>query len=249
MSTLVTKLSESINNPLLKKIDEIVYPISPSVADGNISYYNKYVSADIKGGTARLVGGGHFVDSQETDIGTEVQLDPMNWDTLRIRNAAGNKLFVSGKDRLVRCICQLDTPFIHGLDINQLSYCDSISVLKITDSKATGNLSALSRSRSLVDVRLSGGIKGDLGIFSDYTSITSLILENNIELSGDIVSLKKNIGMTRLFLNLQNHPLWDFDALADGMVDEGRVSGELRTLNTDNTVVTYTFSSGGWTKG
>lgn len=169
------------------------------------------------------------------------------WTYLRIHGAGGGKVFIRKKYDLQRFVCQPDNATI-DVDVDQFACSPKISVFRTSPNAAYGDIRSFSGCTDLTELKLqSSRISGNLDDMRSLTKLKYVDL-SNAKISGDAVSLSKNIEMTSLLLKNASTINFDFDKLADGMVENGRTSGTLATTNTDNTRAVYTFTSNGWTK-
>lgn len=195
---LVTKLNGTVDNaslPYLGGIRIQVQPVDNPTADTQVIG----IHLD-KAAKAKIVGDGYFTNNtlSSNDGKTKELISGRN--NLYVSN--GNfYVCILGKYDLTtirfRRIDTMSYPSKKGFNIEELSYSKKIQVIEMSMSpNVIGDVSVLANFTELTKISLSGTkVSGDVASFKKLTKLTSLDVQNTLNVSGDISAFA---GLTNL---------------------------------------------------
>ena len=184
---LVTKLSGTVNNSSIRKLEEVVLHISAIASPNATSQKLKLgVSKDVE---LEIVGNGYF-----TDAGLSANKGK-TMTALAALNPFAEVYFSNGDyDISIKnkyAINYMDAPSPVSLKIDELSYSKDLTQLTLASKKVTGDISAVKDLTALTQISLQNSqVTGDISAVKDLTALTQILVQGS-KISGDIAALGK----------------------------------------------------------
>lgn len=241
MDMLKIKLSAAVDDISLKKLDEVKLKVEESRFTGDSAVIEVRPSSSE---TGRIAGDGYFTNASLDNLGkTQNPLD------LYPRIIKGDYYFFIGRKQYLKDI-RLGTNPVY-LDLSELSYCPAMEHIEARTGTIGGDVAYLANvleNFKLLDLR-SSLVYGDVSVFARCREMTDLRLIST-KCNG-VLDVGHCTNLAVLVIEGSGGITCDFDDIADSMVENGRISGSLSTVDAQNNRVTYTFdpeAEHGWTK-
>lgn len=199
---LVTKLNGSCNNTNLLRIGEMRVHFA-KVDSPTASTQGKTFSF-AKDAELEIIGDAYFTDvNLSANLGKKITIPAMDEQGFFVSNANCD-VAILNKYALRKLLTWKRSVPAYGknisLNIDNLNYSNTLTVVSLSDAQATGDIANLKSLTALTTISMSNtSVSGDIANLKSLTALTGLDLSST-QITGDIAQLKScpNIGELRV---------------------------------------------------
>lgn len=238
MNCLVTKLKGSLgNDSLVPALGEYRIDVNTTTAEADSGKFMEFTGIS----AARVVGNG-YIGKSENDI-SHTSLSFSGGSDKKVYFSTGTySIFIYSYYGINGMALEQEQSGYRFVNYDKFQYSlggnNWISDVFFDESV---DLSAFKNASFLQFKPVRYNLIGDVDDLAGSTSITGLVLDNNNEMKGDIVSLSNCLSLANLFV-VNTKVGGTLESLAEGMYNNGRTSGTMN-VHAQSSNVTYNGSA------